>query len=50
MTSYAASQKVVGSITDEVIGYFFRLPNPSNKTMALGPSQPLIEMNILYLY
>jgi hypothetical protein len=36
---------VAGSIRDGVIG-FFNLPNPSIRTMALGLSQPLIEMSI----
>jgi hypothetical protein len=30
-------------IPDEV--YFFNLPNPSSRTMALGSTQPLIEMS-----
>jgi hypothetical protein len=34
----------VGSIPDEVIG-FFNLPNPSSRTMALGSTQPLIEIS-----
>jgi hypothetical protein len=37
------SRKVAGSITD-VIG-FFNWPNPSNRTVALGSTQPLIEMS-----
>jgi hypothetical protein len=37
-------RKVAGSIPDEVIG-FFNLPNPSSRTMALGSTQPLIEMS-----
>jgi hypothetical protein len=40
----AASWKVVGSIPDEVMG-FFNSPNPSSLTMALGVTQPLIEMS-----
>jgi hypothetical protein len=36
---YATSQKVAGSNSDEVIG-FFNLPNPSSRTMALGSTQP----------
>jgi hypothetical protein len=40
----ATSRKVVGSIPDEVIG-FFNSPNPSSRTMALGLTQPLREMN-----
>jgi hypothetical protein len=35
----------IGLIPDEVIG-FFNLPNPSSRTMALGSTQPLTEMNI----
>jgi hypothetical protein len=34
----------VGSIPDEVIG-FLKWPNPSNRTMALGSTQPLTEMS-----
>jgi hypothetical protein len=41
---YATSRKVAGSIPDEVIG-FFNWPNPSNRTMALGSTQPLTEMS-----
>jgi hypothetical protein len=33
----------VGSNPDEVD--FFNLPNPSSRTMALGSTQPLTEMN-----
>jgi hypothetical protein len=36
--------KVVGSIADEVIG-FFNLPNPSSRNMALGSTQPLTYMS-----
>ena len=39
----ATSRKVAGSIPDGVIGIFHR-HNPSGRTMALGLSQPLIEM------
>jgi hypothetical protein len=35
----------VGSSPDEV-DFFYNLPNPSNRTMALGSTQPLIEMGI----
>ena len=38
------SRKVAGSIPDGVIGYF-RLCNPSGRTMALGLTQPLTEMS-----
>jgi hypothetical protein len=41
---YATSRKVEDSIPNEVIG-FFNLPNPSNRTMALGSTQPLTEIN-----
>jgi hypothetical protein len=41
---YATSQKVVGSIPDEVIG-FFNWPNPSNRNMVLGLTQPITEMS-----
>jgi hypothetical protein len=34
-----------GSSPDEVI-FFFNLPNPSSRTMALGSTQPLTEMRI----
>jgi hypothetical protein len=41
---YATSRKVAGSFSDEVIGLFNR-PNLSSRTMALGSTQPLTEMN-----
>jgi hypothetical protein len=41
---YAASQKVAGSIPDEV-NAFFNWPNPSSCTMALRSTQPLREMS-----
>jgi hypothetical protein len=41
---YATNRKVVGSIPDEVIG-FFNWPNPSSSTMTLGSSQLLTEMS-----
>jgi hypothetical protein len=40
----AANQEAAGSISDEVIG-FFNWPNSSSRTVALGPTQPLIEMS-----
>jgi hypothetical protein len=40
---YATSWKVVGLSPDEVD--FFNLPNPSSRTKALGPTQPLTEMS-----
>jgi hypothetical protein len=27
------------------VDFFFNLPNPSSRTMALGPTQPLTEMS-----
>jgi hypothetical protein len=42
---YAASRKVAGSIPDEVIEFFFYLSNPTSFSMALGFTQPLIEMS-----
>jgi hypothetical protein len=44
MRHYATSQKVVGSIPVEVIG-FFNLPNPSSRIMALWSTQPLTELS-----
>jgi hypothetical protein len=41
---YATSQTVAGSIRD-VIGFFFNLPKPSSRIMALGSTQPLTEMS-----
>jgi hypothetical protein len=41
---YATSRKVTGSNPDEV-DFFFNLRNPSSRTMALGSTQPLIEMS-----
>jgi hypothetical protein len=40
----ATNQKFAGSIPDGVIGIFY-LHNPSNRTMALGSTQPLTEMS-----
>jgi hypothetical protein len=45
---YATSRKVAGSIPDEVIG-FFKWPNPSSRTMALGSTEPLTEISTRYL-
>jgi hypothetical protein len=42
---FSLCRKVAGSIPDEVIG-FFNWPNPSSRTMALGSTQPLTEINI----
>jgi hypothetical protein len=36
---YATSRKVASSSPDGV-DFFFNLPNPSNRTMALGSTQP----------
>jgi hypothetical protein len=45
------SRKVAGSSPDEVIGFFFfNLPSPSSRTMALGPTQPLTEMSSRNLF
>jgi hypothetical protein len=41
---YATSRKVVGSSNDEV-DFFFSLPNPSSRVMALGSTQSLTEMS-----
>jgi hypothetical protein len=41
---YATSQKVAGSIPNEVIGFFI-WPNSSSRTMALESTQPLTEMS-----
>jgi hypothetical protein len=46
---YAISLNVAGSIPDEVIKYF-KSPNASCRTMALGSTQLLIEMNTRYLF
>ena len=40
----ATNRKVVGSIPDGVIG-IFQLCNLSDRTMALGSTQPLTEMS-----
>jgi hypothetical protein len=41
---YQMLTKVAGSSPDEV-DFFFNLPNPFSRTMALGSSQPLTEMS-----
>jgi hypothetical protein len=41
---YVTSRKVVGSIPDEVIG-FFNCSNPSSRTMDLGSTKPLTGMS-----
>jgi hypothetical protein len=40
---YATSRKVAGSSPYEV--EFFSSPNPSSRTMTLGSTQPLTEIN-----
>jgi hypothetical protein len=40
------SWKVVGSIPDEVIDFFFNLPIPSSSNKALESTQPLTETSI----
>ena len=40
----ATNQKVAGSIPDDVIGIFHG-HNPSDRTVALGSTQPLTEMS-----
>jgi hypothetical protein len=40
---YATSLKFTGSIPDEIIGSL--ILDPSSRAMALGATQPLIEMN-----
>jgi len=41
---YATRRKVAGSIPDGVTG-IFHFRNPSDRTMALGPTQRLAEMS-----
>jgi hypothetical protein len=41
---YATSRNVVGSIPDEVTGFFI-WPNPSSRIMTLESTQPLTEMS-----
>jgi hypothetical protein len=40
----ATNQKVAGSIPDGVMEFFIDI-NPSDRTMALGSTQPLTEMS-----
>jgi hypothetical protein len=42
---YATSRKVAGWSPDDVTEFFFNVPNPSSRTMALGSTQPLTEMS-----
>jgi hypothetical protein len=41
----ATSRQVVGSSHEKVIEFFFNLPNSSSRTMALGFTQFLTEIN-----
>jgi hypothetical protein len=41
---YDTRRKVASSIPDEVIR-FFKWPNPSDRTMIMGPIQPVTEMS-----
>jgi hypothetical protein len=45
---FATNRKVAVSIPDGVIG-IFNWPNPSDRTVALGSTQPLIEMSISWV-
>jgi hypothetical protein len=45
----ATSHKTVGSSPDEVIAFFFNLPNPSKHFMALRLTQPLREISTVNL-
>jgi hypothetical protein len=42
---YATSRKAPGSSLNEVMDFFFDLPNPSSRTMALKFTQSLTEMS-----
>jgi hypothetical protein len=44
LRQYASSWKFVSSIPDEGIG-FFKRPNPSSRTVALGLTQALTEVS-----
>jgi hypothetical protein len=46
---YATSLKVMGLSPDEVDFFFFNLPNPSSRPVALGSTQPLTEMSTMDL-
>jgi hypothetical protein len=39
------SRKVAGSNPDKAIIFFFNLPNPFSRTMALAFNQPLTEIS-----
>jgi hypothetical protein len=45
---HATSQKFLGSIPNEVVG-FLHCPIPSSHTVALGSTQPVTEMSPRYL-
>jgi hypothetical protein len=42
---YAASRRAAGSSPEEVSFFFFNLPNPSSRTMAMVTTQPLTKMS-----
>jgi hypothetical protein len=42
----ATNQKVTGSIPDGVMEFFIDI-NPSDRTMALGSTQPLTEIGVM---
>jgi hypothetical protein len=44
LRSCATNQKVAGSIPDGVMEFFIDI-NPSDRTMALGSTEPLTEMS-----
>jgi hypothetical protein len=44
-SEHTVTQKVAGSIPDEVIDFFLNLTNRSSRTMTLGLIQPLTEIN-----
>jgi hypothetical protein len=39
-------EKVVAGSSPDDVDFFFKLPNPSSRAMALGPTQPLTKMSI----
>ena len=41
----ATNQKAAGSIPAGVSGFFIDIKDPSDRTMALGSTQPLTEMS-----
>jgi hypothetical protein len=46
----ATRRKVAGSRPDEVNAFFFNLPNPSSRAMALESTQSLTEMSTRKCY